>query len=33
MTGNVWFDAASGELAYNIEDPEAPFYCLPVKPR
>jgi predicted AlkP superfamily pyrophosphatase or phosphodiesterase len=25
MTGNVWFDAASGELAYNIEDPEAPL--------
>ena len=23
MTGNVWFDADSGELAYNIEDPRA----------
>lgn len=25
MTGNVWFDAATGELAYNIEDPKAPL--------
>jgi predicted AlkP superfamily pyrophosphatase or phosphodiesterase len=25
MTGNVWFDAASGDLAYNIEDPDAPL--------
>lgn len=24
MTGNAWFDAASGELAYNIEDPDFP---------
>ncbi len=25
MTGNVWFDHESGELAYNIEDPAAPL--------
>ena len=25
MTGNVWFDADTGELAYNIEDPRAPL--------
>ncbi len=25
MIGNVWFDRATGELAYNIEDPEAPL--------
>ena len=25
MTGNVWFDASTGELAYNIEDPKAPI--------
>jgi predicted AlkP superfamily pyrophosphatase or phosphodiesterase len=25
MTGNVWFDAVTGELAYNIEDPKAPL--------
>ena len=25
MTGNVWFDAETGELAYNIEDPKAPI--------
>ena len=25
MTGNVWFDAEAKELAYNIEDPEAPI--------
>jgi predicted AlkP superfamily pyrophosphatase or phosphodiesterase len=25
MIGNVWFDREAGELAYNIEDPEAPL--------
>ena len=25
MTGNVWFDSKSGELAYNIEDPNHPL--------
>jgi predicted AlkP superfamily pyrophosphatase or phosphodiesterase len=25
MVGNVWFDAVSGEIAYNIEDPDAPL--------
>jgi predicted AlkP superfamily pyrophosphatase or phosphodiesterase len=25
MIGNVWFDRESGELAYNIEDPEHPL--------
>jgi len=25
MIGNVWFDRESGELAYNIEDPEHPI--------
>ena len=25
MTGNVWFDAESGELSYNIEDAEHPL--------
>ena len=25
MTGNVWFDAESGELAYNIEDENYPL--------
>jgi predicted AlkP superfamily pyrophosphatase or phosphodiesterase len=25
MTGNVWLDAETGELAYNIEDAEAPL--------
>ena len=29
MTGNVWYDAEAGELAYNIEDPESPI--LPVR--
>jgi len=29
MTGNVWYDAESGELAYNIEDPDSPI--LPVR--
>lgn len=29
MTGNVWFDEQSGELAYNIEDASAPI--LPVR--
>ena len=29
MTGNVWFDASSGDLAYNIEDSDAPI--LPVR--
>jgi predicted AlkP superfamily pyrophosphatase or phosphodiesterase len=24
MTGNVWFDVETGELAYNIEDPDYP---------
>jgi predicted AlkP superfamily pyrophosphatase or phosphodiesterase len=30
MTGNVWYDRASGELAYNIEDPDHPI--LPSRP-
>ena len=25
MIGNVWYDRASGELAYNIEDPQHPL--------
>lgn len=25
MVGNVWYDRESGELGYNIEDPEAPI--------
>ena len=25
MTGNVWFDAETGELSYNIEDAEHPL--------
>ena len=25
MTGNAWFDSKSGELAYNIEDPNYPL--------
>jgi predicted AlkP superfamily pyrophosphatase or phosphodiesterase len=25
MIGNVWFDREAGELAYNIEDPDAPL--------
>ncbi len=25
MTGNVWFDSDTGELAYNIEDADAPL--------
>ena len=25
MTGNVWYDAEAGELAYNIEDPDSPI--------
>ena len=29
MTGNVWYDAEVGELAYNIEDPDSPI--LPVR--
>ena len=29
MTGNVWYDAEFGELAYNIEDPDSPI--LPVR--
>jgi predicted AlkP superfamily pyrophosphatase or phosphodiesterase len=29
MTGNVWYDAETGELAYNIEDPGSPI--LPVR--
>jgi predicted AlkP superfamily pyrophosphatase or phosphodiesterase len=29
MTGNVWYDAETGELSYNIEDPESPV--LPVR--
>jgi predicted AlkP superfamily pyrophosphatase or phosphodiesterase len=29
MTGNVWYDAEAGELAYNIEDPDSPI--LPVR--
>ncbi len=29
MIGNVWYDRASGELAYNIEDPDSPL--LPVR--
>jgi predicted AlkP superfamily pyrophosphatase or phosphodiesterase len=29
MTGNVWYDAETGDLAYNIEDPDHPL--LPVR--
>jgi predicted AlkP superfamily pyrophosphatase or phosphodiesterase len=29
MTGNVWYDAAAGELSYNIEDADSPI--LPVR--
>jgi predicted AlkP superfamily pyrophosphatase or phosphodiesterase len=29
MTGNVWYDASTGELAYNIEDPDS--LPLPVR--
>ena len=29
MTGNVWFDASTGELSYNIEDPDS--LPLPVR--
>jgi hypothetical protein len=25
MVGNVWYDRKSGEIAYNIEDPDAPM--------
>ena len=25
MTGNAWYDRATGELSYNIEDPNAPL--------
>jgi predicted AlkP superfamily pyrophosphatase or phosphodiesterase len=25
MVGNVWYDRSSGELAYNIEDPNHPL--------
>ncbi len=25
MVGNVWYDRETGELAYNIEDPESPL--------
>ena len=25
MTGNVWYDSATGELSYNIEDPDYPL--------
>jgi len=25
MVGNVWYDAGTGELGYNIEDPDAPL--------
>ncbi len=25
MVGNVWYDSASGEIGYNIEDPNAPI--------
>jgi len=25
MVGNVWYDHESGEIAYNIEDPQAPI--------
>jgi predicted AlkP superfamily pyrophosphatase or phosphodiesterase len=28
MTGNVWFDSASGELSYNIEDPDSPLLAV-----
>lgn len=28
MTGNVWYDAESGELAYNIEDPDSPILAV-----
>jgi len=28
MTGNVWYDTESGELAYNIEDPDSPILAV-----
>jgi predicted AlkP superfamily pyrophosphatase or phosphodiesterase len=28
MTGNVWYDAEAGELAYNIEDPDSPILAV-----
>jgi predicted AlkP superfamily pyrophosphatase or phosphodiesterase len=28
MTGNVWFDAETGELSYNIEDADAPILSV-----
>jgi predicted AlkP superfamily pyrophosphatase or phosphodiesterase len=28
MTGNVWYDAEAGELAYNIEDPNSPILAV-----
>jgi predicted AlkP superfamily pyrophosphatase or phosphodiesterase len=28
MTGNVWYDAETGELAYNIEDPDHPLLAV-----
>ena len=28
MTGNVWYDAGAGELAYNIEDPDSPILVV-----
>lgn len=28
MTGNVWFDAETGELSYNIEDPDSPILTV-----
>jgi predicted AlkP superfamily pyrophosphatase or phosphodiesterase len=28
MTGNVWYDAGTGELAYNIEDPDSPILVV-----
>jgi predicted AlkP superfamily pyrophosphatase or phosphodiesterase len=28
MVGNVWFDRETGELAYNIEDPDSPIIAV-----
>jgi len=28
MTGNVWYDAETGELSYNIEDPDSPLLAV-----
>jgi predicted AlkP superfamily pyrophosphatase or phosphodiesterase len=33
LIGNVWYDKATGELAYNIEDPAAPLLATRKTPR